>query len=66
MTRTLIGTLCLRKDSGICLLAPMPSVVVLELGCVALSWLVGVGTGLGIPLGPLQQDLLDDGSHGPH
>lgn len=52
VTRTLIGTLCLRKDSGICVspLASVPSVVALELGCVTPSWLVGVWTGPGSPL----------------
>lgn len=54
MTRTLIGTLCLRKDSGICpLLAPMTYVVAVELGCVVLSWLMGLGwAGLGSLLWP--------------
>lgn len=62
-TRTLIGTLCLRKDSGICFLpASMTSAVILGLGCVTLLCLAGVRAALGPLLWPLQQDPLDDGS----
>lgn len=41
-----------------------PAVLALELGCVALSWLLGVWAGLGSMLWPLQQDLVGDGFPG--
>lgn len=62
MTRTLIGTLCLRKESGICLcLAPTPSAVALEIGCVAL--MAGGDLGwIGVPALATAGELLGDGS----